>query len=93
MVERGVILSDDGVLSNPLPQAKVTAPVPDDCSNRQQIEHALRVSRGRVSGADGAAQALGVPASTLESRIQRLGIDKFAYRGRGSSTLSALGHA
>ena len=49
---------------------------------RQQIEEALAASRGRVYGAEGAAEALGVPPSTLESRIRRLGIDKHAFRRR-----------
>jgi hypothetical protein len=33
-----------------------------------------------VYGLDGAAAALDVPPSTLESRIQRMGIDKLAFR-------------
>jgi formate hydrogenlyase transcriptional activator len=49
---------------------------------RQQIERALTASRGRVSGPEGAAEALGVPPSTLESRIHRLGINKHAFRRR-----------
>ena len=49
---------------------------------RQQIEEALAASRGRVYGDGGAAEALGVPPSTLESRIRRLGIDKHAFRRR-----------
>ena len=49
---------------------------------RQAIEGALRAARGRVAGLDGAAASLGVAPSTLESRIQRLGIDKFAFRPR-----------
>jgi DNA-binding NtrC family response regulator len=51
---------------------------------RRQIEEALKASRGRVYGDGGAADALGVPPSTLESRIRRLGIDKHAFRRRGS---------
>ena len=47
---------------------------------RQQIEEALKASRGRVYGDGGAAEALGVPPSTLESRIRRLGIDKHAFQ-------------
>jgi formate hydrogenlyase transcriptional activator len=50
---------------------------------RRQIEEALKASRGRVYGEGGAADALGVPPSTLESRIRRLGIDKHAFRRRG----------
>jgi formate hydrogenlyase transcriptional activator len=49
---------------------------------RDEIERALAASRGRVSGASGAAARLGVPASTLESRIRRLRIDKFRYKKR-----------
>jgi formate hydrogenlyase transcriptional activator len=47
---------------------------------RDTIESALRVSRGRVSGPGGAAKRLGMPASTLEFRIKRLGIDKLRFR-------------
>jgi formate hydrogenlyase transcriptional activator len=47
---------------------------------RATIEEALRAARGRVAGLEGAAAALGVAPSTLESRIQRLRIDKFAFR-------------
>jgi GAF domain-containing protein len=49
---------------------------------RRLIEQALLGSRGRVSGANGAAIRLGMQASTLEFRIRRLGIDKFQYRRR-----------
>jgi len=51
-----------------------------EAEERQAIEAALRTSRGRISGANGAARRLGLPASTLEFRIRRLGIDKFRYR-------------
>lgn len=37
------------------------------------------------SGAEGAAEALGVPPSTLESRIRRLGIDKHAFRRKAQA--------
>ena len=49
-------------------------------AERGSIEGALAASRGRVSGVEGAAEALGIPPSTLESRIRRLGIDKHAFR-------------
>jgi formate hydrogenlyase transcriptional activator len=85
IVERAVILASGEVLGEaefelPGPKA-ATEPIPGP-AERQQIEDALRASRGRVSGVDGAAQALGVAPSTLESRIQRLGIDKLAFRRR-----------
>ncbi len=53
---------------------------------RQAIEDALARSRGRVSGPRGAATLLGLHANTLESKIKRLGIDKFRYRSAGAST-------
>jgi formate hydrogenlyase transcriptional activator len=40
------------------------------------IEAALAKSRGRVAGPRGAAARLGIPASTLESKIKQLKIDK-----------------
>ncbi len=40
------------------------------------IEAALAKSRGKVAGPRGAAATLGIPASTLESKIKQLGIQK-----------------
>jgi formate hydrogenlyase transcriptional activator len=40
----------------------------------------LAESRCRVSGPHGAAARLSVPASTLESRIRSLGIEKGRFR-------------
>jgi formate hydrogenlyase transcriptional activator len=47
---------------------------------RQLIEAALAEARGRVSGRAGAAAKLGIPASTLESKIRSLRIDKYRFR-------------
>jgi formate hydrogenlyase transcriptional activator len=47
---------------------------------RRMIEHALEEADGRVAGSAGAAARLGVPASTLESKIKRFSIDKLRYR-------------
>jgi formate hydrogenlyase transcriptional activator len=44
------------------------------------VEDALRASRGRVFGPSGAAVRLGIPRSTLESRIRTLKIDKRRFR-------------
>jgi transcriptional regulator with GAF, ATPase, and Fis domain len=49
---------------------------------REAIELGLHNSAGRISGPRGAARSLGIPASTLESRTRRLGIDKIRYRKR-----------
>jgi formate hydrogenlyase transcriptional activator len=48
------------------------------------IEAALAKTRGRVSGASGAAILLGMPASTLESKIRSLKIDKFRFKNYAS---------
>jgi hypothetical protein len=44
------------------------------------IEAALAESRGRVSGRSGAAARLGLPPSTLESKIRALRIRKDRYK-------------
>jgi transcriptional regulator with GAF, ATPase, and Fis domain len=46
------------------------------------IEHALRACGGRVSGPSGAAGRLGIPRSTLESKICALKINKSRFRTR-----------
>jgi formate hydrogenlyase transcriptional activator len=85
LVERAVILARRERLEATdfeLPSLKQANPPVSYAAERRQIEEALRVARGRVSGMHGAAAALGVPPSTLESRIRRLGIDKYLYRRR-----------
>jgi formate hydrogenlyase transcriptional activator len=47
---------------------------------RKMIEAALAESRGRVSGASGAAARLGIARSTLESRIRSLRINKHRFK-------------
>jgi formate hydrogenlyase transcriptional activator len=44
------------------------------------IEEALRATGGRVFGPAGAAVRLGIPRSTLESKIRSLGISKNRFR-------------
>ncbi len=43
---------------------------------REMIESALEECKGRISGPSGAATKLGLPASTLDSKIRALRIDK-----------------
>jgi formate hydrogenlyase transcriptional activator len=47
---------------------------------REIIEAALRESGGRVSGPSGAATKLGIPDSTLDSKIKALGISKNRFK-------------
>jgi transcriptional regulator with GAF, ATPase, and Fis domain len=44
------------------------------------IEAALAESKGRVSGPSGAAAKLGMPSSTLESKIKALKIKKNRFK-------------
>jgi PAS domain S-box-containing protein len=47
---------------------------------KEAIEAVLATTGGRVSGPFGAASQLGVPASTLESKIRNLKINKFRFK-------------
>jgi len=49
---------------------------------RQMIETMLAETKGKVSGRSGAAAKLGIPASTLESKIRVLRISKDQYKER-----------
>jgi len=53
----------------------------DEVREKQVIVAALTDSAGRVFGPRGAAVKLGVPRSTLESRIKRLSINKYQFKG------------
>jgi len=46
----------------------------------KMIEAALADTHGRICGPTGAAAKLGIPRQTLESKISRLGIDKYRYK-------------
>jgi formate hydrogenlyase transcriptional activator len=85
LVERAVILAQNGVLRvagdgfrSAVPTGNVTEQL--RLQEREAIVAALQATRGKVAGANGAAQRLGMAASTLEFRIRKLGIDKFRYR-------------
>jgi len=85
VIERGVIVSTGSTLQleRDVPAGgRGVSPLADQvtASERAAIETALASSRGRVSGPRGAARQLDMPASTLEFRIRKLGIDKFKFR-------------
>ena len=91
VIERSVIVCetenlsvDESWLSR---QAPVTRPQSDLGLSRKPagqekeiIEGALRESRGRVAGPSGAAAKLGIPGSTLESKIRSLKINKHRFK-------------
>jgi formate hydrogenlyase transcriptional activator len=53
-------------------------------TEKAMIEAALEETGGRVSGPSGAAVKLGIPRSTLESRIRSLQINKHLFRSETS---------
>src|SRR2546427_8423298 len=91
VIERGVILADSEVFrleAGTLPEETrasldIVTVEPQNAQDQQKvrIEGVLKETRGRVAGPDGAAARLGVPPSTLESRIRTLKINKHAFRG------------
>ncbi|HUB49760.1 MAG TPA: sigma 54-interacting transcriptional regulator, partial [Acetobacteraceae bacterium] len=81
MIERAVILSNEGVLPNPLPQLKGQAhcPVPLSTfrdSERAVIEQALRETGCVIGGPSGAAARLGLKRTTLIAKMKKLGISR-----------------
>jgi formate hydrogenlyase transcriptional activator len=90
VVERSIILSDGEVfsvdgLSGPAPGVPVPAGRRELVrvqahEERKIIEDALAESHGRVSGPSGAAAKLGIPSTTLESKIKSLKIDKHRFK-------------
>jgi len=96
VIERSVILSSGDVFAidelwlskELLPTASLVKATPlvkgqaEPLSEREIIEAALATTRGRVSGPTGAAAKLGIPASTLETRIKALKINKLQFKFR-----------
>jgi formate hydrogenlyase transcriptional activator len=88
VVERAVIVSQSETLTvdprwvGRAPGTQEPNPLADElvARERQLIEVALAESHGRIAGARGAASRLGIPASTLESKIRSLGIDKRRFK-------------
>lgn len=90
VIERSVIICDsenltvdESWLARPEPAAVAAAqPLSEKLAaqEREMIEAALAESNGRVSGPRGAAAKLGIPQSTLDSKIKSLKIDKYRFR-------------
>jgi transcriptional regulator with GAF, ATPase, and Fis domain len=91
VIERSVILCESDIFSIdeswlPLPPTATESKRHSDLPRRLEaqekniIEEVLKASRGRVSGPTGAAAKLGVPRSTLESKIKSLKIHKNRFK-------------
>src|SRR5262249_22050349 len=89
VVERAVILTeadtfvvDESWLTRESPEA----PKPHEglaaLADREveMILSALAETHGRIAGPSGAAAKLGIPRQTLESKIRRLGLDKYGQK-------------
>jgi formate hydrogenlyase transcriptional activator len=85
-IERSVILSDGTALRAPLAEFHAeTANYAEPslkATEREVIIRVLRETGGTISGRTGAAHRLGLKRSTLQSKIQRLGITREDYRGQ-----------
>jgi formate hydrogenlyase transcriptional activator len=91
VIERSVIVSDEEIFSvdeswlsrrprTDEPKNSLELPRRLAAQEKEIIEAALRECGGRVSGSTGAAARLGMPGSTLESKIKSLKIDKNRFR-------------
>jgi formate hydrogenlyase transcriptional activator len=93
VVERAVILSesdtffvDESWLKRESAESRQPRDGLSTLSDREveMIEAALAECRGRISGPLGAAAKLGIPRQTLESKIKRLGINKYNLKHQSS---------
>jgi formate hydrogenlyase transcriptional activator len=89
VVERAVILSetdtffvDESWLKLESPESLQPREGISTLSDREVelIEAALAECHGRISGPSGTAAKLGIPRQTLESKIKRLGINKYGLK-------------
>jgi formate hydrogenlyase transcriptional activator len=92
-VERAVILSetdtffvDESWLKRESTESRQSRDGLSKLSDREveMIEAALAECHGRTSGPSGAAAKLGIPRQTLESKIRRLGINKYGLKPQSS---------
>ena len=90
VIERSVVLCETDIFSvdeswlsrasssfQPASPVLTNRPTPRE---REIIEAALAKTRGRVSGPAGAAAKLGIPSTTLESKIKSLKINKHHFK-------------
>ncbi|MDB5147278.1 MAG: response regulator, partial [Mucilaginibacter sp.] len=89
-IERSILLTDGPVIKDaylPKLQGKKESPAYTEIATdrlktidehaRDHILEVLKRCNGKISGKDGAASKLGLPPSTLHSKMQKLGIKKW----------------
>ncbi len=92
VIERAVILNDSDCFAvdetwlkrepSPAPHPRAALSGVLLTQEKEMIEAALAESHGRVYGPTGAAAKLGLPARSLDSKIERLGIDKYRFKSQ-----------
>jgi formate hydrogenlyase transcriptional activator len=94
LVERAVIMSNDGVLPNPLP-AESTVAIATSApattlkdSERVLILRTLESVGGVIGGPKGAAAKLGLKRTTLIHKMHKLGISRYSRQGSLNSMTS-----
>jgi PAS domain S-box-containing protein len=87
VIERSLIIVDStefsvdqNWFSQELQSSSHPQPASRTSTEQGRIEAALAQTRGKVSGRQGAAALLGIAASTLESKIRALRINKFQFK-------------
>jgi transcriptional regulator with GAF, ATPase, and Fis domain len=93
-LERAVIVSQGRELDfSELPSGSLSLPSrPEgfpqtfEDAARRTIRNALEACQGRVYGRQGAAARLGMPPSTLQGKMRRLGISRRDFRGGGGNS-------
>lgn len=91
LIERAVIVSNNGIInwqsiipndlnsietSNKLPQEKILTSKELIQLEKENILKALKLTRWKISGKNGAAELLQIPPTTLASRIKALNIER-----------------
>jgi formate hydrogenlyase transcriptional activator len=92
VIERAATLSESGTFAveeawlkrerSEVPHSNVPLTGALLAHEKEVIEAALSECHGRISGPAGAATKLGVPDSTLDTKIKRLGIDKYRFKSQ-----------
>jgi len=92
VIERSVILCDadeftvdeSWLSTKPVLDSRLSLSTSVAAHEKAIVEDALRATGGRVFGPSGAAARLGIPRSTLESKIRILKINKSRFRAKAS---------
>jgi PAS domain S-box-containing protein len=92
IIERAVTLSDSDTFAvdaawlnrepSEIPHSSVPLTGALLAHEKDAIEAALVQCHGRISGPAGAATMLGIPDSTLDAKIRRLGIDRYRFKSK-----------